>query len=482
MAVDVTLATMSAKAQLAAFRARTLSPVEVLDAQIAVSERVDPTLNAFTATFFDDARAAARASEIRYGQTDGQAGPLDGLSCVIKDEIKVAGQPWTAASLLYADRVADETDVIAERLIAAGAIVHARTATPEFCILGTTQSRLHGVTRNPFGPSLTSGGSSGGTGSALAAGMTTLGTGTDIGGSIRIPASCCGIVGLKASYGRIPETAVFNLDFYSHSGPMTRSVADCALMFNQVAGPSTRDIASLRDRVILPDTFPSVAGNRIAYSFDLGHFEVDEDVRANMQVALDALTAQGVEVEEVAFPWDDRCDRAAMDYLNFLWGQHMARVPKGDHDELTDYARAMIAACAATTGDDYLRSLEVAHEVYAAFAPTLERFDAFICPTTAIPAVAADHNSWDAPFEINGRSVDPEYGWVLTHPFNMLSRLPVLSIPSGLSRDGVPTGVQIVGKSYDEASAFRIAAAVDDAIGYTAPDLEAVQAWQGEPT
>ncbi|MEL7542548.1 MAG: amidase [Pseudomonadota bacterium] len=482
MTLDLTLATMSATAQLRQFRARTLSPVEVLDAQIAVAERIDPTLNAFTATYYEDARVAAQAAEARYGQTDGRGGPLDGLTCVIKDEIKVAGQPWTAASLLYVDRLADETDVIAERLIEAGVVIHARTATPEFCILGTTQSRLNGVTRNPFDPSLTPGGSSGGTGAALAAGMTTLGTGTDIGGSIRIPAACCGIVGLKASYGRIPETAVFNLDFYSHSGPMTRSVADCALMFNQVTGPSTRDIVSLRDRIMLPDAFPSVSGMRVGYSYDLGHFEVHDDVRANMQVALDALVEQGCAVEEISVPWDDRCDKAAMDYLNFLWGQHMARIPQEDHAQLTDYARAMIAACAKTSGDDYLRSLEVAHEVYAGFAPTLEAYDGFLCPTNAIPAVAAEHNSWDAPFEINGRAVDPEYGWVMTHPFNMLSRLPVLSVPSGLSRGGVPTGVQVVGKTYDEASAFRIAAALDNAIGFTPPDLAAVEAWQGELT
>ncbi|MEL6288521.1 MAG: amidase [Pseudomonadota bacterium] len=467
MADDI--AFLSARAQLAQFRSRTLSPVEVLEAQIARAEKLEPTINAFSATFFDAARDEARASEARYAKGGNGARPLDGLTCVMKDEIRVAGQPWTGGSLLYAERVASETDVIAERLIAAGAIIHARSTTPEFCILGTTQSRLHGITRNPYDTSRTPGGSSGGTAAALAAGTSTLGTGSDIGGSIRIPAGCCGIVGLKASYGRIPEAPVFNLDFYSHAGPMARYVDDVAAMFNVVAGASPRDITSLRDRVILPDVFPLLEGQRIAYSFDLGHFEVEADVIANMQIVLDTLADLGCHLEEVQFPWDGRADRAAMDYLNFLWGQHMLRIPEGDRHHLTDYAQLMIAAAERTTGQDYLASLEVAYEVYEAFAPTLERFDGFICPTNAVAAVAADHNSWDAPFEVNGRPVDPEYGWVLTHPFNMLSRCPVLSVPSGLSTDGVPTGVQVVGRTFDEARVFRIAAAIDRAIGFVAP-------------
>lgn len=462
---------LSATEALARFKARTLSPVELLEAQMARAEVVEPTINAFCDTYYDEAVKAARASEERYGKTDGQLGPLDGLTCVIKDEIRLKGKRTTGGSLIFKDRIDTETDVFAQRLIDAGAIVHARTTTPEFCLLGTTHSRIWGVTRNPHNPDFTPGGSSGGTGASLAAGTTTLGTGTDIGGSVRIPAGCCGIVGVKAAYGRIPEAPVFNLDFYSHSGPMTRTVSDAALMFNQVIGPSPQDIASLREKMHLPLTPEGISGWKVAYSLDLGWFELDTDVRANTLAVLDAFRDLGCEVTEVEGPWNARADQAVMDYLNFLWGQHMKRLYPEHRELMTDYALKTIEHVEKTTAEDYLTSMEVAHETYASFAAMMEGYDVFVCPTNALPAVAADHDSWDEAFEINGRRVDGEYGWVMTHPFNMMSRCPVLSVPSGLAANGVPTGVQIVGKTYDEPSVFRAAAALEGVFGFQRPSL-----------
>lgn len=462
---------LSASDALERFRARTLSPVELLQAQIDQAERVEPVINAFCDTYFDEAMAAARASEERYGKTDGRLRPLDGLTCVIKDEIRLKGKRTTSGSLVFKDRIDTETDVFAERLIDAGAIVHARTTTPEFCILGTTHSRIWGVTRNPHNPEFTPGGSSGGTGAALAAGTTTLGTGSDIGGSIRIPASCCGVVGLKAAYGRIPEAAVFNLDFYSHCGPMARTVADTALMFNQVVGASPKDIASLREEMVLPLSPEGIAGWNVAYSLDFGWFELDPDVRANTLAAVEALRDLGCTVTEVEGVWNARSDKAVMDYLNFLWGQHMKRLYPEHRDLMTDYALKTIEQVEKTTAEDYLASLEVAHETYYRFGTMMEGFDVFLCPTNAVPAVAADHDSWDENFEINGRRMDAEYGWVMTHPFNMMSRCPVLSVPSGVAANGVPTGVQIVGKTYDEPSVFRAAAALEKAYGFRRPQM-----------
>lgn len=470
---DTELCYLPARDALDRFRARTLSPVELLQAQIDRAEAIEPTINAFCDTYYEEALDAARASEARYGKTDGRLGPLDGLTCVIKDEIRLKGKRTTGGSLIFKDRIDTETDVMAERLIDAGAIVHARTTTPEFCLLGTTQSRIWGITRNPHNPDFTPGGSSGGTGASLAAGTTTLGTGTDIGGSIRIPAGCCGIVGLKAAYGRIPEVPVFNLDFYSHSGPMARTVADTALMFNQIVGPSSKDIASLRETMQIPETSESIKGWRIAYSLDLGHFELDPDVRANTLKVVDALRDLGCTVEEVQVPWNARCDKAAMGYLNFLWGQHMMRLYPEHRDLMTDYAIRTIEEVDKTTKDDFLTSLEVAWEIYNDFGAMMEHHDIFICPTNAIPAVAADHDSWDEDFRINDRKVDGEYGWVMTHPFNMMSRCPVLSVPSGIAANGVPTGVQVVGKTYDEPSVFRAAAAIESAFGFKPPEMTA---------
>ena len=167
----------------------------------------------------------------------------------------------TGASRVYAEEIADHTAPLAARVIAAGAIVHARTTQPEFACMAFTQSEMFGVTRNPWNLDYDVGGSSGGAAAALASGLTTLSGGSDIGGSIRIPSACCGVVGFKPPYGRVPQEPPFNLDHYCHEGPMARTVADCALFENIISGPSPVDIASLRERVVLPLAPPGVAGS-----------------------------------------------------------------------------------------------------------------------------------------------------------------------------------------------------------------------------
>lgn len=468
---DNELGYMPASLALELFRARKLSPVEILKAQIARAESVEPQINAFCDTYYDEALKQAEASEARYMSTSGPSAPLDGLTCCIKDEIKLEGRVTTSGSKIFKDHVDDQTDVFAQRLLDAGVIVHARTTTPEFCLLGTCHSDLWGVTRNPHNLDCTPGGSSGGTGASLATGTSTLGTGTDIGGSVRIPAGCCGIVGLKAAYGRIPETPVMNLDFYSHSGPMTRTVKDCELMFNVCNGQSERDIASLPGHMSIDSITGDVRSKRIAWSPDLDYFQVTDDVRSNCFAIVEQLKALGAEIEQIAFPWDESCQRAVQCYLALLWGQHIKRLVPEHGDKMTDYALNTVKDAERFSMEDFVQSLEKTYEVYAKFADTMTGFDAFICPTNAVPAVAADHDSWDKDFRINDVVVDGEYGWVMTQPFNMLSRCPVISIPSGKASNGVPTGVQIVGKAYDEPAMFNVAAALEPAFGFQAPDL-----------
>jgi amidase len=218
---------LSATEALARFRARELSPVELLEAVIARAQEVEPVVNALCHTFYDEARDQAREAERRYAR--GEARPLEGLPVAIKEEEAVEGQPWTQGSLLYKDLVADYSSAFARRHLEAGAIVHARTTAPEFSCAGYTQSKLWGVTRNPWNPRYGVGGSSGGSGAALAAGTTTLASGSDIGGSIRIPASFNGVVGFKPPYGRVPCDPPFNLDTYCHCGPLARTVVERAL-------------------------------------------------------------------------------------------------------------------------------------------------------------------------------------------------------------------------------------------------------------
>ncbi|MGI9412410.1 MAG: amidase [Hyphomicrobiales bacterium] len=468
---DDALHYLNGQEALALFRSRKLSPVELMQALIVRAEEVEPTINAFCDRYFDEALDQARAAEERYMGDGTDIRPLEGLPCCVKDECSIAGRRTTSGSLIFKDRIDQTTDPMIERLEQAGAIFHARTTTPEFCLSGVTHSRIWGVTRNPHNPEFTVGGSSGGTGASLAAGTSTLGTGTDIGGSIRIPAGCCGIVGYKPPYGRVPEQAVFNLDYYSHCGPMTRSVADCALMLNTISGHHPKDIASLRQRVTIPDRLEGIEGFRVAYSIDLDYFEIDPEVRQNTLAAIDALRGLGCTVEEVELGWTQECETAAVSYLNLLWGQHVIRLMAEHRDIMTDYTVKFGEAAARTNAEDFLRAQEVAYDMYASFGPLMERFDVFVCPTNAVPAVAADHDPYDPDFRINGVRRDGENGWILTYPVNMLSRCPVMSVPSGKASNGVPTGLQIVGRTYDDLSVFRAAAALENVMAVERPAM-----------
>ena len=294
-------------------------------------------------------------------------------------------------------------------------------------------------------------------------GAATLGTGSDIGGSIRIPASCSGVVGFKPPYGRNPQNHPLNLDFYCHSGPMARSVADCALLQNVMAGPHPRDIATLKPKLRLPLRYDSVAGMKIAFSMDLGYFEVDEDVRRNTRDALDKLRDAGAEVEEVELGWTPMVMSAAKNYLGHLFGNSIAALLRRHRYEMMPYAVEFAESSMRITGEDFLDSLSVAGEMYDRLGPLLEGHHALLCPTNALAAVPADHDSTRQRVTINGVEVDPMLGWCMTYPFNVMSRCPVLSVPSGRDRNGVPTGVQIVGRTYDDATVFRVGSAIEAA-------------------
>ena len=357
---------MSATEALSRFAAKTLSPVELLEAQIARAEAVKDPVNAFTFTHFDEALDAARASEARWGK-GAPAGALDGLTVAIKDESYVAGKPTSGGSLTMKDHVAEHTTPVNERILGEQALMHARTATPEFSCAGFTWSRLWGVTRNPWNPEFTPGGSSGGSAAALAAGTTTLATGSDIGGSIRIPASCCGLVGYKPPYGRNPDDIPFNLDFYCHTGPLARTVQDAILLQNVMCGPHPRDIASLHPKLTLPD----LKGWRVALSMDLGSYRVSEEVRRSTLAAAEVFRGLGATVEEVDLGWGDEVQAACMTYLDHLFGGAISAMLDEHADDLTSYARAFAEKAQDSTARDFVRSLEVAGESFIAAGAAL---------------------------------------------------------------------------------------------------------------
>ena len=436
---------------LTLFRRRELSPVELMRATVDRIEALDPVVNALPIRFFDAALAAAREAEARYSGRGGLAPrPLEGLPVAVKDEVDVAGQPCTEGSLIFKDHIADRTAAYVQRIIDAGGIIHARSATPEFCCAAITDSRLWGVTRNPWNLDYSPGGSSGGSGAALAAGMASLATGSDIGGSIRIPASFCGVVGFKPPYGRVPQAPPFNLDHYCHDGPMARSVEDCRLLENVMAGPHREDIVSLRPKLTIPDELPGVEGWKIAVSPDLGGFDVTAEVRENVREAADVFRSLGAEVEDAGLElsMDDVRD-AARGHFAAVFGSLIGQALPEYRDVMTPYA-IEFAEDAAKPNVGFYRSLEIEGEIYARVADVLEEHDLLIAPVFGVPALPASCADYD---------LEVIYRRGLTLIFNLCSRCPVLVVPCGRSSDGVPMGIQIVGRTYDDVAVFRAAAA-----------------------
>lgn len=468
---DLDLCYLPAHEALRRFKSKELSPVELMEATIRRAETTKSTVNALTYTHFDEAMDLARKAEAKYAK-GARVGVLEGLPIGIKDESEIKGKPTSAGSLILKDHVAEQTSTMNARIMRAGGIVHARTATPEFCCAATTWSRLWGVTRNPWSLDHTCGGSSGGAGASLAAGTSSIATGSDIGGSIRIPAAACGVVGYKPPYGRNPDDPPFNLDFFCHTGPMARTVTDAILLQNVMAGPSPHDIATLRPKLRLPLDYKPIRGWKIAFSMDLGFFEIDPEVRRNTLSALDTFRDLGAEIVEVDLGWKWESLQAGMTYLEHLFGGYLSDLLSDHADEMTTYARQFAEKGKNSKALDFVNSLEMINEMYQTFGPMMEKYHAFICPTNALPAVSADFDHSRDKLTIDGKSVDPMLGWAMTTPFNMLSRCPVISMPSGRATNGVPTGIQIVGRSYRDADVFRAAMAYETARGAWYHDAE----------
>jgi amidase len=437
-----------------------------MTAVIAQSERVEPAINAFSHTFFDSALEQARKAEARYNKGAAR-GALDGVPVGIKDEVDVRGQPNTEGSLLHENRIADEDAILTARLREQGAIFHARTTCPEYCSLWNTHSRIHGVTRNPWNLEITPGGSSGGSGASLAAGTSTLATGSDIGGSIRFPASQCGLVGFKPPYGRVPETLVpFNMEPYCANGPMARTVADTALMQNVMSGASIYDAASMLPRVELPLAYEeSLKGTRLAFSLDFGRMEVEPDIVRNTLTAVEMLRGIGAEVIEVELEWPSGIERAYNDHMDPLFVAGMAEQASSHGDLMCDYNIDIVEKGLARLKEagGFYSAACVESEMYAEFARVMQGFEAFICPTVFTNQLRADFNPAKELYFLNGKPLESDLNISSCHFFNMMGRCPSISIPSGIAIGGVPTGLQIAATAYRDEAIFRVAGAFEAA-------------------
>ena len=461
---DLDLVFLSATEALTRFRRKELSPVELLDALIERIESVDGQLNAVCDRRYDEARAEALESAARYAGKGNAPRPLEGLAVAAKEEHPMSGRSYSMGSLIYKDLIADETHPIIERIQAAGGIVHIRTTTPEFCCAGFTHSRIWGLTRNPWNLDFTPGGSSGGSGAALAAGYAPLATGSDIGGSIRMPASFCGVVGFKPPFGRVPAMPAFNLDQYCHDGPMARTVADCALLANVISGRHPHDIVSLPDPPQLPLAAGSVAGLRVALCLHLGDFPLEPEVERNTRAAAALLEAAGATVVEVELPWTmKKIYATAQAHFGAIFGSMVGGELEEHADLLTTYARAFAQTPASAVS--FVEGMSLEGELYRPLGEMLTEYDALICPTIGARGFAAGEDFVNTPCEVNGLQVENYILAALTLPFNIASRCPVLAVPSGIADNGVPTGVQIVGRTYDDITTFRVAYALESAVG-----------------
>lgn len=474
METDASLHYITANEAIKRFREKSLSPVELMQSVIARAEEVNPKLNCLTHEYFDRALRQAKEAEKIYHSRPEEARPLEGVPCAIKDWHSVAGEITTYGSRVFENFRPDQTAPAVERLLDAGAIMHCRTTTPEQAHAGVTRSHLWGITRNPWNLEYSPGGSSGGAGAAVAAGITTIADGTDGGGSIRIPASACGIFGYKPPFGRNPTDREHPSEMVLHYGPLTRSVADAALMQNVVSGQHSADPHSLRDRIVLPDTFEPLSGMKIALSMDLGYFNVSQEVQTNTRSVADTLRSLGCIVEEVVLGWDSSVLDAWLTNWEGLFWSIAGDQLKDHRDDLDPFLVKLLENGSRRSLKEFYGVNQMRFQMYQEIGKIFDSYDAIISPTLAVPSVPVDHDNEDAEFAIDGKPSPAYQGWAMTYPFNILSTLPVASTPSGFSAStGVPTGVQVIGKAYDDLTVFRISAALETAAdwGRYHPDL-----------
>ncbi len=458
------LVRLSATEALRLFARREVSPVELMRAVAERAEKVEPRINAFSERLFDEALEQARHAEDRYlGKNGLTPRPLEGIPVAAKEKHAILGRTLTEGSLARKGQVATENAPVVDRILDAGGIIHARTTTPEFSLSTYTHSRMWGVTRNPWNLDFTPGGSSGGSGAALAAGTTVLASASDIGGSTRIPAAFTGTVGFKAPYGRNPGLGVLTADHYRGDGPMARTVDDVIAFQNVLAGPDPRDHTSIRPKLTLPTSYEDVTGMRIALCVRLGEYDVHPEVEANTRAAAQALSDAGAHVEEITLPWT-HLDllTAVAGHFSTIFGALVIEAAETHRDLLSPYAVAFADTMAyARTQVSYLDSLRAEHRLQRGLATAMDGFDALICPTTAIPGWHAGDDLAGDKVVVHGEEVADTLWSAMTTPFNINNRCPVLNVPSGMSSWGLPTGLQIVGHPYDDPSVFRVGKALE---------------------
>ena len=449
-------------------RSKALSPVEVINAVLDRMEKLEPVLHAFCTPTPDIAKKAAKAIEndIMEGK---EVGPLAGVPIGIKDLVCTAGIRTASGSIAYESFVPEEDDVVVERLKAAGAVIVGKTNVPEFGYSGVGHNPIFETTRNPWNLNLTPGGSSAGSGAAVAAGMVPFAIGSDGGGSIRIPSAHSGIYGMKASMGRVPlypgcrderYPGVSSWESLEHIGPMSRTVAGSALMLSVIAGPDARDRHSLPSPEFdwMKCLEGDLRGLKVAYSPDWGYAAVDRQVRKVVGEAVNAFERDlGCIIEEAHPGWEDPYDA--------FWGLVVLETDlKGMRALIEKYSSKMSPHLVDLiqrpwTAEDLTNAVIARKAVVNKMWKFMRKYDLLLTPTLAVPPFPIHIQG---PEKIDGRMVAPFQWLAFTLPINMTGQ-PAASIPAGWTDDGLPVGLQIIGRHLDDPMVLRASAAFEKA-------------------
>ena len=453
---DNHLTRQSARELARLIRTRAVSPVEVLDAYLKVIEALNPKLNAIVTLVADQARDRARQAETAVMKGE-PLGPMHGLPIGVKDVTTTAGIRTTFASPLFKDYVPEEDAEAVRRLKAAGAIVLAKTNTPEFACGANTNNVLFGPTRNPWNPALSPAGSSGGSAVAVASGMLPIAQGTDFGCSIRIPAAFCGIVGLRPTPGLTPSHPMaLAWDPGQLHGPLARDAEDAALMLDSLVGFSRISPISVappwHSALAELERSEEIKGLRIAYVSDIADIGVESEIDTICRDAASALGKLGAQVEEIKFSAGD--GRAPYQTWRGFWmvGQQYERLSQ--IEQFGPNLKGSVEAGLKLNAIDFAAAERTRHQVFLRFQQLFERFDILLTPAAPVKPYPVEQNF---PDRINGRSFENYIDWVAPAYLITLVSLPAATAPAGLSRDGLPIGMQIVAPRFEEPMILRVA-------------------------
>ena len=442
-------------------RAREVSVVEVVEAHLARVDRLNPVLNAFITVMHDHARAAAKQADGEIAQHR-YRGPLHGVPIGVKDIFDTAGVVTTHGSSFFRTNIPSEDAASVERLKQAGAIVMGKCNTHEFAAGSTTNNPWYGPARNPWSLERSPGGSSGGSAAAVAAGMAAGAIGTDTGGSVRSPAACCGVVGLKPTYGRVSLRGVYpNAPSLDHVGPLARTARDVALLLQGMAGYDPRDPTCIDVAVpdFTRDLVAGIDGMRLGVCPDLHYTELDQQVSARLDAALLILEGLGARIETVRFLLRDELAAARQAIASAeLLSVHRERFTAQPHGYGAD-VHARLLEASRTTVDEYVRACRGRERARREIDETFQRVDVLVLPVAPT----------EAPFietgmsRVNGRQVSfGGVGTAMRAPLNVLG-VPAIAVPIGFSDAGLPLAMQIVGPQWHEARVLRVAHAYEEA-------------------